>query len=145
MKKTYVNIKQKDNKWICHFYDTRPLSYFSSFFKNIDAIVSPNRPNALGKGFFDGFPLASSVMAGLHGVPMILSDELEENYFLEDKEDFILVNPKKKCVVDGIGFLIKNPDKLPKIGLSRKGKMDILHSYDKHIGERVELIRNTIS
>ena len=115
---TEKDIKQKNNKWICHFYDTKPLSYFSSFFTNIDALVSPNRPNVLGKGFFDGFPLASSVMAGLHGVPMLLSDELKENYFLEDKEDFILVKPNGKSVNDGIELLIKNPGKIPKIGLS---------------------------
>lgn len=142
---TIEDVDKKNDNWECQFYGTKPLSYFSAFFTNIDAIVSPNRPNVLRKGFFDGFPLASSVMAGLHGVPMILSDELQQNHFMQEKEDFLLIKPNVESVANAIEFLIENPKTLAKIGLGGKNKMENLHSYTRQIEKRVELVRNAIS
>jgi glycosyltransferase involved in cell wall biosynthesis len=142
---TEHDIHKRSDKWKCHFYGVQPLSYFSKFFANIDMIVSPNRPNGIGKGFFDGFPLASSVMASLHGVPMILSDEFNQNFFLNENEDFIKVKPEVSSVVNGIESLISNPEILAKMGEKGKKKIAEVHSIEKQLNKRIEIIKTTIS
>jgi glycosyltransferase involved in cell wall biosynthesis len=138
------DIIKKSDKWECQFYGTQPLSFFSSFFKEIDLIVSPNRPDGIGRGFFDGFPLASSVMGGLHEVPMLLSDEKKQNFFLEDQKDFLLIKPDINSVVKGIQYLINHPEILPVMGANGRDKIAEVHSYENQIKRRLEIIKDSI-
>jgi hypothetical protein len=59
----------------------------------MDAILSPNVPFVLAKGFFDGFPTGACMEAGICGVPVICTDELELNTELKDGHDIIIVKP----------------------------------------------------
>lgn len=125
-------------------YGTRPISFFSSFFKNIDTLVSPNRPNVMGNGSFDGFPLTTAVIAGLHGIPLVLSDELKQNTILIENKEFLLITPKVEDLTKKLDILIEEPSKLELIGNNGKQKLQEVYSYNYQIKSRLDIIKKNM-
>ncbi len=71
------------------FYGYKKYEELQSIFLRMDFILSPNRPDTLHPGFFDGFPLGTVVEAALCGVIPLLTDELKQNDAFNNDEVFI--------------------------------------------------------
>jgi glycosyltransferase involved in cell wall biosynthesis len=109
-----------------------------------DIILSPNRPNMLGAGSFDGFPLGASVEASLVGCVIIATDELHENKYYVENEEIIIIKPILEDIIDKIGQLTMRPEKIRQIGVAGMNKTKQLYSYKNQLEPRIEILKNAI-
>ena len=114
-----------------HMYGSKTPDFFPEFFSKMDIALSPNRPNVLDQGAFDGFPLCVEPM--FFGVPLFCTDELGLNYnYVPDKE-LVIVKPDVADIVSAIEFYIKHPKKLQDVG--RAGQIKAQKYFDRKYQE----------
>ncbi len=126
------------------FYGYIDANILPSFLKNFDVILSPNRPNMLGVGSFDGFPLGASIEASLVGCVMIATDQLNENGHFIENEEIIIIQPNTEDIISKIESLIINPKKLKQIGIAGMNKTKELYSYKNQIESRLQILKMLI-
>ncbi len=126
------------------FYGFQSYENLSNIFKNIDIIISPNKPFYLDKGSFDGFPLGTVVEAVFNGCVAIVSDLLNQNTVFENKQEILIVKSDAQEIETKIIDLINNPDKL--LSISKKGnqKFNTIYSNEIQMNPRIELLKNEI-
>jgi glycosyltransferase involved in cell wall biosynthesis len=128
-----------------HFYGYQNFESLGPIYKNMDVLISPNKPFVLGKGAFDGFPLGTVVEAVLNGVVVLITDELKQNNIFIPDVDLILIKSEiysiKKEIIDLIDF----PEKL--YSISEKGKEKFIEVYSNKIQmlPRTILLQNEVS
>lgn len=128
-----------------YFHGIQKKEWFYSFYKNIDILLSPNRPFIISEGAFDGFPTASATEAGLQGVSLFVSDELEENQSIfEDGKEIVIVKPNVDDIIQKIETLLSNPIKLKEIGFSGALKIKQLYSIQNQITPRIKIIEKEL-
>lgn len=127
-----------------HFYGYLDADVLPKTLQKFDIIVSPNRPNILGAGSFDGFPLGACVEAALAGCVIIATDELGQNFFYKDGDEIIIIKPLLEELITALQTLIDNPEKLKKIGISGMNKTKQLYSYNNQIVPRIALLEKAI-
>jgi len=127
------------------FYGYQKFEELSIIYKNMDVLVSPNKPFILGKGSFDGFPLGTVVEAALNGVVSIITDELKQNSLFITNEDLIIIESKSSSIEKEIIALIEQPKKLYLI--SKKGRQKFMEVYANEIQmkTRIELLKKETS
>lgn len=89
-----------------------------AFYFGMDLIVSPNRPNVLGPGAFDGFPLGTSIEAALSGVAVMAADPLDQNTLFRDGRDILIVDPDPREMLDRLQGVLEEADGLRRIARS---------------------------
>jgi glycosyltransferase involved in cell wall biosynthesis len=126
------------------FYGYQSFENLGSIYKNMDIIISPNKPFYLGKGF-DGFPLGTVIEAVFNGVVALVTDELKQNSVFVNNEEIIIIESSAELIEKEIIKLINNPEKL--YSLSRKGKEKFkeIFSNDFQMKPRVALLHQIIS
>lgn len=106
----------------------------------MDIILSPNRKNMLSRGAFDGFPLASSVQAGLQGCCMLLSNPNNESEItFVSGSNYIKVGSDFDEIVDIIKMLENDREKLIRIAQSGSKTLKSLYSDDIQMNKRLQL------
>lgn len=126
------------------FYGYQNFDNLNQIFKNMDIIVSPNKPFYLDKGAFDGFPLGTVVEAVLNGVAALLSDQLNQNNVFENYKEIVIIENYANKIEIEILNLINNPEKL--YNLSEKGRLKFVEVYSNQVQmkPRIELLENEI-
>jgi glycosyltransferase involved in cell wall biosynthesis len=127
-----------------NFYGYLDVETLPQVLKNFDIILSPNRPNMLGQGSFDGFPLGTCVEASLVGCVIIATDELNENKQYVANEEIIIVKPETKQIINEIKSLIASPEKIKKIGIAGMNRTKELFSYKNQIEPRLQILKRGI-
>jgi glycosyltransferase involved in cell wall biosynthesis len=127
------------------FYGYLDAEKLPDTLKKFDIILSPNRPNMLGPGSFDGFPLGSLVEASLVGCVIIATDELNENKQYIENEEIIIIKPKIEDIIIQIENLIATPNKIKQIGVAGMNKSKELFSYKNQIEPRIKLLKSFIN
>lgn len=123
------------------FYGIQSSKSLIELYKNMDIIVSPNRPFKLSKGSFDGFPTGCCTEAMLNGVVLLCTDELKLNVKFEDGKELIIIKPETNDIVEKIEDLYNNPEKLIEISKMGRAKNKEIYSKDSQIVPRIELIK----
>ena len=136
-----TDIDVEDIKDNVIFYGVRKSEWFNEFYKNMDIMISPNRPFKLSKGSFDGFPTASATEAMVNGVALLCTDELNLNIKFKDKQDLIIIKPEVDDIVDEIENLYTNPQKIKSIGLLGRKKVKKYYSNKYQVISREKLIK----
>ncbi len=131
----------KDN---IQFYGYQKFEKLSTIYKNMDVLVSPNKPFVLGKGSFDGFPLGTVVEAALNGVVTLITDGLKQNRVFTTNEDLIIIESKSSSIEKEIIALIKQPEKLYLISKKGREKFKEVYSNDVQMKPRIELLLKEI-
>lgn len=126
------------------FYGIKPSDWLIDFYRNMDIILSPNRPFVLGKGAFDGFPTGACTEAMLNRVALICTDELRLNIKYENNKDLIIVKPEVKDIVEQIEMLYQNPKKIKKIMDNGSRKVKKYYSYKVQNEKRIKVIKKII-
>lgn len=137
-----IDINQIKDK--IQFYGYQNFEGLNVIYKNMDVIVSPNKPFVLGKGAFDGFPLGTVVEAALNGVVTIISDELRQNSVFKVNEELIIIESKSSSIEKEIIDLICHPDKLNLISEKGREKFVEVYSNEVQMKPRIELLRKEI-
>lgn len=123
------------------FYGIQTSDWLRSFYKNMDLILSPNRPFQLSKGSFDGFPTGACTEAMINGVVLLCTDELKQNMKFKDKEDLIIIKPEVSNIIETIEYLYHNPYKIIEIARQGRKKAKDIYKKESQIKPRIELIK----
>ena len=140
--KEEIDVSQLENT--ITFYGYQKFEDLAAIFKNIDVILSPNKPFFLGKGAFDGFPLGTVVEAGLNGVVAMVTDKLNQNTVFKEDEEIIIINDDLNLIEKKIIDLIENPKKM--LDFSQKGKTKFLEIYSNEyqLKPRIKVLKDAI-
>jgi len=87
----------------------------------MDAIVSPNIPNAIAPGWFDGFPTGSCVEAAACDVAIFCTDPLGLNPGFQSGVDIEIVEHDADSIVELLLRYRNHPDEL-QLSAGRAGR-----------------------
>ncbi|MBI9062167.1 MAG: glycosyltransferase family 4 protein [Marinilabiliaceae bacterium] len=117
---------------------------FEHFFKDKDIIVSPNRPFALQKGAFDGFPTASCTEASLNGVAMFISDPIDLNILYKNGVDCVLIKNDPNWIAKQIERYYKKPKELYQLALNGQNTTFNIYSTENQLIPRINILKSEI-
>lgn len=126
------------------FYGYQKFEELSTIYKNMDVLVSPNKPFVLSKGSFDGFPLGTAVEAALSGVVLLITDGLNQNTMFINNEDLIIIESNSSSIEKEIIALIKQPEKLYLISKKGKEKFRKVFCNEMQMKPRIEVLQKEI-
>lgn len=126
----------------CTFYGFKSYDELQNIFAKMDFIFSPNRPNVLGEGLFDGFPLGTVVEASLNGVIPLVTDELHQNEIFGEGEIFIC-----EPSVESFYHKFENIMNLDLVEVSNevKNKFRKIYSNENQLTERMNYLNKYIN
>jgi len=104
------------------FYGVQGAKFLADLYNHTDIFLTPNRPNILYEGAFDGFPLGRT-HAQFCGVAIFTTDELNMNkeYTMDE---IVIIKPDVNDIVSKIEKYFQSPTDLYE--LSRKGQQRCL-------------------
>ncbi len=122
------------------FYGVLCAKEIKEVYLGIDIFLAPNRPSALYKGSFDGFPQNGTSI--FWGCTILNTDEYKTNTHFTDGEDVVIIKPELNDICEKLEYLINNMDKCYEIG--RKGQKKFFELVEpKKRGEAILNIINT--
>lgn len=124
------------------FYGNLPTEKLQVASQNLDLILSPNRPNRLAKGAFDGFPTGCCVEAGLQEAAVFCTDPLMLNTTFEDGTHIAIIRPTLESILDRLLPFIKAPSTLAELGRKGRTRMMELYGAEAQLGPRISLLRS---
>ncbi len=140
--KNVLDIEQIEDRII--FYGYQGYTELNALFRLFDLIISPNQPDKLGKGSFDGFPLGTVIEAALNEVLVMLTDCFNENTYFEDGKELIIIRPDLRDILNKFEYLIENLDDFYKIAKKGKAKFQMIYSNEYQMTPRTDIIRSLI-
>lgn len=126
------------------FYGYQEYTELKKIFNSVDLIISPNQPDKLGEGSFDGFPLGTVIEAALNEVVIMLTDCFNENKYFIDGEELIIIKPDLQDMLDKFEHHIKHLDHFYRIAKNGKAKFQDIYSNDFQMKPRLDLLRKLI-
>lgn len=110
--------------------------------QGLDLVLSPNRPDTLSKGAFDGFPTGSCVECGLQEAAIFCTDVLKLNTQFRDGIDLVIVEPNVEAIVRQLLPLIHDPHALAKIGWNGRDRLTQVFGRETQLPPRLAMLRN---
>ena len=107
-----------------------------------DLILSPNRPDILANGAFDGFPTGSCVEAGLQEAAILCTDLLRLNREFTDGEDMVLIEPDVGDILQKLMPLISQPAILAQIGKAGRDRLVQFFGRERQLAPRLVVLRD---
>ncbi|MGI6684355.1 MAG: class I SAM-dependent methyltransferase [Bacillota bacterium] len=139
-------IDVSDIKDSIKFYGMLNIYEFDDFFIDKDIILSPNVPNILANGAFDGFPTGSCVEAGLRKTAVFCTDILNLNGDrIRENEEIVIVPHNALEISKIISYYYNNPDALKQICENGQKKLLDIYSYESQIKPRIEILKSEIT
>ncbi len=126
------------------FYGNQDFDELKIIFASIDLIVSPNQPDKLGKGAFDGFPLGTVIEAAFNEVAVMLTDCFNENKYFEDGIEITIVQPDINDMMKKFESMIADIDHFYENAKKGKEKFRHIYSTAYQMNPRIGLIRSLI-
>ncbi len=127
------------------FYGNLTKEDFDKFFIDKDIIVSPNIPNVIAPGAFDGFPTASCTEAGLRKTSIFCTDCLSMNsnrYKIGTEIEIIDHNADN--IVNKINYYYNHPKELKQLGNNGSIAIKKLYDYEHQIKPRIDILEKYI-
>jgi hypothetical protein len=109
-------------------------------------LISPNKPNILAPGAFDGFPLSTAVAASLANNVLFLTDHFNESEkigFMDTIDYFKLTNSLEDNVIL-IKKVISNMSLMKEISQNGKNKILNLYNFNNQIQPRIEFLKKCL-
>ncbi len=127
------------------FYGNLSENKLSHFFSDKDIFISPNRPYIINQNAFDGFPLATSVAAGLNGCLVFQTNMLNESkHIFADGREYIEISINHKEVAHKILHALTDKQKIRQIIQNNKVRLTEVFSDKQQIQPRIEIIKKFI-
>jgi glycosyltransferase involved in cell wall biosynthesis len=127
------------------FHGYQDFDRLKRLFRDIDMIISPNQPDKLAKGAFDGFPLGTVIEAALNEVVVMLTDPLKENIYFADGTELLIILPLLQDMLDKFDWLMRDTDRA--YAIAKKGRLKFKHIYsnDYQMRPRLQLLQTLIT
>ena len=126
------------------FYGLQKPEWFDEFYLDKDIILSPNIPFKLAEGYFDGFPTASCIDAGVRNVTMFCTDELHLNIKFTDGEDIVIIPTSSGEIVDIVLHFYSNPAMLQNIAENGAKRIREIYSYENQLIPRIRILEKEL-
>ena len=141
---TVIDVSDISNR--ITFYGTKDPAWFDEFYKDKDIILSPNKPDQLFKGSFDGFPTTACIDAGICKTALFCTDPLDMNDgFFVDRQEIVIIPHNAEQITEIIMHYYDNPEELKAISDNGREKILKLYSYENQIKPRIELLKKEIA
>jgi glycosyltransferase involved in cell wall biosynthesis len=127
------------------FHGTLPLSKLLEHYKDIDVVLSPSRPFVLASGDLDGAPNVANVEAGVAGVAVFITDDLDQCTEYRSGEELEIIPSDSRTISKRILHYFKNPQKLYELAKRGRRKMALVHGHDRQIKPRLSLLKNLLN
>lgn len=126
------------------FYGPRTTDFFPSFYSGMEIILSPNAPNILSPGAFDGFPTGACIEAALCGTVIFACDLLKLNPFYDGEEIVIIPRDPEKISLM-IHKYAKEPELLYKISQRSKERFQQVFSIENQMAPRLRILEQSLT
>jgi len=127
------------------FYGRRDQRWMAGLFSGMDAIVSPNVPDHLALGAFDGFPVTTCLEAGMVGVALFATDPLGLNHSLVHGEHFVEIPPDPAGIANSLETWLANPDRLYRLAIAGERRIHEVWGEAAQMRPRVALMERLIA
>jgi hypothetical protein len=111
----------------------------------LDLILSPNRPNVLAKGAFDGFPTGSCVEIGLQDAAIFCTDLLKLNRGFQDGRDLVIVEPDANDILRRLLPILREQGGLARIGKNGRVRLTEVFGPKVQLPPRFEVLRALVT
>lgn len=124
------------------FYPPLATDKLREFYLEMDVVASPNSPNVLGAGAFDGFPTGAAIEAALAGVAMLCSDELNQNRCFRDGRSILIEKPNADAMARRLLRLFVEPDGVRRVAQAGLREARRYYAPEAQLGPRVAALRS---
>jgi len=126
------------------FHGSRTTDFFPTFYAGMDIILSPNAPDILSPGAFDGFPTGACIEAALCGTVIFACDLMELNPF-RDGEEIVIIprDPSEICRM--ILEYAEKPELLYQIARNSQNRFQETFSIEKQMAPRLQILKQLLS
>lgn len=126
------------------FYGEIPIEELPHFFEDKDIYLSPNLPNQIHPGSFEGIT-GTCQEAAYAGTAVFCTDELKLNLYFTNKKDIVIISTQVGKIVSDILYYYQNLEQL--YDLSKKGKKKFLEvfDFDKHMSQKQTILQRELS
>ncbi len=140
-----MDIDVKELKGNLVFYSTLNTQDFPLFYCGMDIILSPNSSFVLSKGAFDGFPTGACIEAGLNGVALFLTDDLNQNIKFNNDEEIVIITKKETEIVEKILLYYHDREKLKQLAINGQKKIIEVYNLEAQMKQRMDVVRNLMN
>lgn len=139
---TIIPVKELKNK--ITFYGEIPIASLPDFFADKDIYLSPNIPNIIHQGSFEGIT-GTCQEAAIAGAAVFCCDVLKLNIYFTDKKDIIFIEPNAQDIVTKVLYYYKHLLEL--YTLSKNGKQKFLEvfDFDSHIQKKIAILSSVVA
>ncbi len=122
------------------FYGLHPSHFFPQFYASMDLFISPNVPSILFPGGFDSFPTGCATDAGLCGVAVMCTDQLEQNRHFAAGEEIAIVSHQVSEIVERVMEYYQDPARLYALARAGQARFEEVYSEQNQLVRRLELL-----
>ena len=126
------------------FYTPQLTEFFPEFYRQIDVIVSPNRPFTRRAGGFDGFPTGCCIDAALCGVPICCTDAFGENRYFVPGQEILVTTQDAEAIAGTLRRLPQQPEKFEAMGAAGRTRCRELYSVGAQLEPRRALLEGLL-
>jgi glycosyltransferase involved in cell wall biosynthesis len=141
--KDVIDVKQIEDR--VRFYGNRDFNELRTIFQSVDLIISPNQPDKLSKGAFDGFPLGTVIEAAFNEVGVMLTDCLNENEYFENNKELIIIEPNVPDMVNKFEGIISDLNGFYEMARNGRKKFQYIYSNNYQLVPRINLLKSLIA
>lgn len=110
-----------------HFYGEIPIETLPNFFADKDIYLSPNLPNIIHPGSFEGIT-GTCQEAAMAGTAVFCTDVLKLNIYFTHGEDIVIIEPDAELITQELLYYYNHVDQLYQ--LSKRGQKKFLEVFD---------------
>jgi glycosyltransferase involved in cell wall biosynthesis len=130
---------------VLQFYGVLEGQGLRAALSDIQLVVSPNVPNLLAKGSFDGFPTGSCVEAALCGAAILATDELAQNTMFRNGRDILIEKPDLDAMEERVLGVVTRPGRLLRIAQSGLSTVRRHYSRGTQLDPRGAILSATLT
>ncbi len=127
------------------FHGPQDFHGLRDLFREMDMILSPNQPDKLAEGAFDGFPLGTVVEAALNGVAVMLSDECGENRYFENGRELLIVKPDVDEMTRVLENGLRNTEALYRMAEAGQARFRQMYAHATQLAPRIRLLESLLT
>jgi glycosyltransferase involved in cell wall biosynthesis len=128
---------------IC-FYGSQKPDFFGDFYHRMDMILSPNASFILHPGAFDGFPTGCCIEAGMCGVAVVATDDLNQNVAFRDGVDIVIINRNVDEICQRIEYYYSHPQEMHALAERGQASFRRVFDFDVQMEPRFKVMENLL-
>jgi glycosyltransferase involved in cell wall biosynthesis len=140
--KEEIDVTELDNR--IFFYGSQKPEFFGGFYQRMDMILSPNASFILHPGAFDGFPTGCCIEAGMCGVAVVATDDLNQNAAFRDGVDIVIINRDVDEISQRVEYYYNHPQELHVLADRGQASFRRVFDFDAQMEPRFKVMEKVL-